>query len=210
MQQHQQKYPGVAQGGVVMTQQYPNAAGGMMPHHMQQQQQGGYPPHYNAQYANSPLPPLPDSQQSRSSLAGSPPPNYPQGRGPFGHHTPMTPGNPSTAPSHFSTPAYGKIGDGKPLTPANTSSNAPGGLSSSNKRKQRPGHATGYILFAATCHPKVRAQLPQLSFGEISKKVFILACSSTRALHAVLTCFDRRIDNNPAFLRFAVNLGTSS
>ncbi|XP_078487120.1 protein polybromo-1 isoform X1 [Ciona intestinalis] len=39
------------------------------------------------------------------------------------------------------------------------------------KKKGRGGHSTGYILFASHCHPKVRADNPDLPFGDISKLV---------------------------------------
>uniref|UniRef100_H2ZED9 Polybromo 1 n=1 Tax=Ciona savignyi TaxID=51511 RepID=H2ZED9_CIOSA len=39
------------------------------------------------------------------------------------------------------------------------------------KKKGRVGHSTGYILFASHCHPKVRADNPDLPFGDISKLV---------------------------------------
>nr|CAB3264682.1 protein polybromo-1 [Phallusia mammillata] len=39
------------------------------------------------------------------------------------------------------------------------------------KKKGRGGHSTGYILFASHCHPRVRAENPDMAFGEISKIV---------------------------------------
>jgi len=42
---------------------------------------------------------------------------------------------------------------------------------SERKRKRGTGHSTGYIIFAAHAHPKVRAENPGLQFGEISRLV---------------------------------------
>lgn len=39
------------------------------------------------------------------------------------------------------------------------------------KKKVRGGHSTGYILFASECHPRMRAEHPNMPFGEISKLV---------------------------------------
>jgi len=63
------------------------------------------------------------------------------------------------------------------------------------KKKGRSGHSTGYILFASHCHPRVRAEHPDMAFGEISKIVSVLR--SIRCSYAVIS-----------YWRAAVPLGT--
>lgn len=53
-------------------------------------------------------------------------------------------------------------------TPNSSSSGTP----TVPKKKGRGGHSTGYILFASQCHPKMRAENPDMPFGDISKLVF--------------------------------------
>lgn len=54
--------------------------------------------------------------------------------------------------------------------------------SSERKRKRGTGHSTGYIIFAAHAHPKVRAENPGLKFGEISRVVNIFTLIKIKTL----------------------------
>ena len=79
--------------------------------------------------------------------------------------------------------------------------------SSERKRKRGTGHSTGYIIFAAHAHPKVRAENPGLKFGEISRVVNIFTLLNMKTLlkfNLLVPFFFLKLLSNIFSIRFLI------